>query len=71
MQGPVKSTPLAILHPSTLDYHDLVTVDLIGGQFPEGQTYLHVRYQPRHKWFYYSDMATDEVLVWKQAHTAR
>lgn len=68
MKGPVRSTPLAMLHPATLDYKDLVTVDLIGGQFPEGQTYLHVRHRPEHKWFFYPDMTTDEVLVWKQAH---
>lgn len=69
MQGPVKSSHLALLHPNTLDYeNDFVKVDLIGGQFPEGQSYLHVRHRPEHKWFYYPDMTTDEVLVWKQAH---
>eukprot|EP01050_Picozoa_sp_SAG11_P008318 SAG11_NODE_726_length_7512_cov_23.219479_4_plen_367_part_00 len=68
MTGPVKSTPLAVLHPATLEYKDFVKVDLIGGQFPEGQSYLHVRYRPEHKWFYYPDMTVDEVLVWKQAH---
>jgi len=68
MKGPVKSTPLAMLHPMTVDYQDFVTVDLIGGQFPDGQSYLHVRYHPDHRWFYYPDITTDEVLVWKQAH---
>jgi hypothetical protein len=68
MKGPVQSTPLALLHPRTLDYDDFVNVELLGGQFPDGQTYLHVRYKPEHKWFFYPDMTTDEVLVWKQAH---
>lgn len=68
MKGPVRSTPLAMLHPETLNYKDFVRVDLIGGQFPEGQSYLHVRYNDEHKWFYYPDMGTDEVLVWRQAH---
>lgn len=67
MKGPVKSTPLAMLHPMTLRYEDFVKVDLVGGQFPEGQSYLHVRHRPEHKWFYYPDMTTDEVLVWRQA----
>eukprot|EP00927_Polykrikos_kofoidii_P052174 TRINITY_DN45959_c0_g1_i1.p1 TRINITY_DN45959_c0_g1~~TRINITY_DN45959_c0_g1_i1.p1 ORF type:complete len:368 (+),score=42.89 TRINITY_DN45959_c0_g1_i1:94-1197(+) len=67
MKGPVMSTPLAMLHPMTLDYKDFVRVDLMG-QFPDGQTYLHVRYRPEHKWFYYPNMTTDEVLIWKQAH---
>eukprot|EP00929_Paragymnodinium_shiwhaense_P054330 TRINITY_DN27227_c0_g1_i8.p1 TRINITY_DN27227_c0_g1~~TRINITY_DN27227_c0_g1_i8.p1 ORF type:complete len:357 (+),score=31.89 TRINITY_DN27227_c0_g1_i8:53-1072(+) len=68
MTGPVKSTPLAMLHPRTLHYDDFVRVDLLGGQFPDGQSYLHVRYRPEHRWFYYPDMTTNEVLVWKQAH---
>jgi hypothetical protein len=68
MKGPVRSTPLAMLHPMTLEYDDFVKVDLVGGQFPEGQSYMHVRYHPGHKWYYYPDMTTDEVLVWKQAH---
>jgi len=68
MKGGVKSTPLAMIHPGTMKYEDFVRVDLLGGQFPEGQSYMHVRYNPEHKWFYYSDMNVDEVLVWKQAH---
>ena len=35
MKGPVRSTPLAMLHPETLEYDDFVKVNLIGGQFPE------------------------------------
>lgn len=68
MKGTVKSTPLAMIHPGTMAHEDFVKVDLLGGQFPEGQNYLHVRHNPEHKWFYYSDMGVDEVLVWKQAH---
>jgi len=67
MQGPVKSTALGMLHPSTLEYDDFVKVKLIGGQFPDGQEYLHVRHHPEHQWYYYPNMTTDEVLVWRQA----
>ena len=68
MKGVVQSTPLAMLHPHSMSHEDLVRVDLDSGQFPEGQSYLHVRYNSGHKWFYYPNMNVDEVLVWKQAH---
>eukprot|EP01052_Picozoa_sp_SAG31_P046779 SAG31_NODE_9081_length_1338_cov_1.680387_2_plen_95_part_00 len=37
MVGSEKSTPLAILHPMALVYKDFAKVELVGGQFPEGQ----------------------------------
>ena len=33
-----------------------------------GQMYLNLKENPKHKWYYYPNMTTDEVLVFKQAH---
>jgi len=67
MQHALKDRPLALLAPSTVDRDDLVGFDVLG-QVPGGQRYMTIKQNPKHKWYYYPDMRTDEVLVWKQSH---
>ena len=68
MQEPLQDRPLAFIDPNTVDVEkDLLGMDLLG-QFPGGQTYMNIKQNANHKWYYYPNMTTDEVLVWKQSH---
>ena len=55
--------PLAICDASSVAPDDLVRADLI---YPDrvGEIYNAV-YSPDHRWFYVSEMQTDEVLLFK------
>ena len=70
MQKPVQTSPLAFIDPATMEYSEFVKLDQTG-QFPDGQRYLLVKQSPKHKWYYYPNMTTDEVLLWRQWHVAR
>jgi hypothetical protein len=67
--GPVKSSPLALCDARSLDRADLVPSEL---RYPDrtGETYA-VAYNPRHRWFYFPEMRTDEALLIKCFDSAR
>jgi len=65
MKGPCQDKPMCVLDPRTVDPADVSSIQMFG-QIPGGQIYLGVQYNPNQVWYYYPDMTTDEVLVFKQ-----
>jgi hypothetical protein len=63
IRGPVLDRPLAICDARSVDPGDLIATDLI---YPDhvGETYS-VAFNPSHRWFYLSEMHTDEALLLK------
>jgi hypothetical protein len=63
IRGPLLDAPLAVCDARTVDPEDLVPSDLI---YPHriGETYS-VTYRPSHRWYYFSQMRPDEVLLLK------
>ena len=61
--GPVQSWPIALCDAQTLETKDFVASER---RFPDriGEIYA-VKYNPRHRWFYFPDMAREEVLFIK------
>lgn len=70
MAGPVKKTPLAVCDPSTVKVEDCVPIEMYGF-VPGGQRSLILKQNTDQKWYYYPDMTTDEVLVFRQFHYER
>ena len=70
MKGPVKAHPLCFGDPRTFRSEDLVKAR-ITGQISGGQMYLAPRYHPDQRYYYYPDMTTDEVLLFKNARFRR
>ena len=60
---PVLSWPLALADASTMDDGDLVVQER---RYPDrvGETY-RVRFNPKHRWFYFPEMRRDEALLIK------
>lgn len=60
--------PLAVLDPhSIVDIDDVVNVDLCS---PLGGAELaYFRYDPRHRWYWMSNMTPDEVVIFTQLDT--
>jgi hypothetical protein len=58
IRGPVQSTPLAVCDSRSIAQMDLVPIDL------KHEVYM-VRFSPSHRWFYFPDMETNEVLLIK------
>jgi hypothetical protein len=63
IRGPLRDSPLAMADGTTVAPDDLVASDLI---YPNrsGETYS-VKYNPNHRWFYFSEMTADEALLLK------
>ncbi|MFO1109624.1 MAG: CmcJ/NvfI family oxidoreductase [Bradyrhizobium sp.] len=63
IRGPLRDTPLAMCDGQTVASDDLVASDLI---YPDrnGETYA-VKYNPRHRWFYFPEMTPDEAILLK------
>jgi hypothetical protein len=63
INGPVASTPLAVCDARSIHPDDLVPTDLI---YPDriGEVYS-VRFNPAHRWYFYSGMRRDEALLIK------
>jgi hypothetical protein len=63
IRGPVRDAPLALCDVTSVAADDLVASDLI---YPNrnGETYS-VKYNPEHRWFYFSGMTADEALFLK------
>jgi hypothetical protein len=66
--GPLRDCPLAICDASSVDERDLVAADLL---YPNrtGQIY-YVTFNPAHRWYYASEMRTDEAWIFKNYDTA-
>jgi hypothetical protein len=69
IRGPVLDHPLATADGGSLAPPDLVATDLL---YPErtGETYS-VTFNPAHRWYYWSGMQPDEVLLLKCYDSAR
>jgi hypothetical protein len=65
---PLRDCPLAICDAASVDERDLLAADLL---YPDrtGQIY-YVKYNPAHRWYYASDMRTDEAWIFKNCDTA-
>jgi hypothetical protein len=63
IRGPVKDAPLAVCDARSVAPRDLVPSDLVYAH-RTGETYS-VTYNPAHRWFYLSDMGTEEALLIK------
>jgi len=67
LNGPVLTTPLAVLDARSLRRNDLVEADVV---FPhhcdEG---YEVRYNADHRWFYKSNMAGNNAIMFKMFDT--
>ena len=60
---PIESNPLAVADAQTLDEQDLLVAER---RYPGrvGQTY-RLKYNPKHRWYYFPRMRRDEALVFK------
>jgi hypothetical protein len=60
---PIQANPLAIADASSVEPDDLLIAER---RYPNrvGQTY-RLKYNPRHRWFYFPRMRRDEALVFK------
>jgi hypothetical protein len=63
IRGPLRDAPLAVCDAQSVEPDDLVPSDLV---YPHrvGETYS-VTYRPSHRWFYFREMRSDEVLLLK------
>ena len=67
MKDPVQANPLCIADPRTFRSEDLIKTEMTG-QISGGQMYLAARHHPDQRYYYYPDMTTDEVLLFRNAH---
>ena len=60
---PIQSNPLAIADGKSVEMEDLIVAER---RYPHrvGQTY-RLKYNPKHRWFYFPEMRRDEALVFK------
>jgi hypothetical protein len=58
IQGPVRSTPLAVCDARSIERKDFVPADL------KHEVFM-VAHSDSHRWFYFARMQTDEVLLIK------
>jgi hypothetical protein len=63
IRGPLLDAPLAVCDAQSVDPQDLIPSDLIYRD-RIGETYS-VTYRPSHRWYYFSKMNADEVLLLK------
>src|ERR1700675_4717306 len=61
IRGPVLDSPLALCDARSFTDDDLIASDLVYNHV-RGET-SRVEYNPRHRWYYFSEMQTDEVLL--------
>jgi len=66
--GPVLDAPLAVCDARSVAASDLVAAEV---RYPSrsGEIYL-LTHSPRHRWYYYPAMDTDEALIFKQYDSA-
>ena len=60
---PIRSNPLAVADARSVDPQDLLVAER---RYPHrvGQTY-RVKYNPKHRWFYFPEMRREEAIVFK------
>jgi hypothetical protein len=63
IRGPVRDMPLAVADAASIEFDELIASDLIYRD-RIGETY-GVSFSPRHRWFYFPEMTTDEALLIK------
>ena len=61
IRGPVLDSPLALCDAQTFADDDLIASDLVYSHV-RGET-SRVEYNPRHRWYYFSEMQPDEALL--------
>jgi hypothetical protein len=61
IRGPVLDSPLALCDARSFTDGDLIASDLVYAHV-RGET-SRVAYNPAHRWYYFSEMQTDEVLL--------
>jgi hypothetical protein len=61
IRGPVLDSPLALCDARTFTDDDLIASDLVYAHV-RGET-SRVEYKPSHRWYYFSDMKSDEALL--------
>jgi hypothetical protein len=61
IRGPVLDSPLALCDARSFTDRDLIASDLV---YPHvrGET-SRVEYRPKHRWYYFSEQRTDEVIL--------
>lgn len=68
LSGPPQDVPLAVADGRSLRREDLVSADtILGAEYTYAQSfeYTMCRFNPEHRWYYFSAMTPDEVLVFK------
>jgi hypothetical protein len=61
LRGPVLDSPLALCDARSFSDDDLIASDLVYAHV-RGET-SRVEYKPTHRWYYFSEMHTDEALL--------
>ncbi len=61
VRGPVLDSPLALCDARSFSDDDLIASDLVYAHV-RGET-SRVEYKPTHRWYYFSEMQTDEALL--------
>lgn len=61
IRGPVLDSPLALCDAQSFGDEDLIASDLVYDHV-RGET-SRVEYKPTHRWYYFSEMKTDEALL--------
>jgi hypothetical protein len=67
--SPIRSNPLAMADARSVAPDDLLVAER---RYPNrvGQTY-RLKFNPRHRWFYFPEMRRDEAIVFKVYDSAR
>lgn len=72
--APPQDVPLAVCDARSVSEDDLVAADALfdkDGQIRWSFEALLLRYNPAHRWYFFSDMTREEVLVFKRHDTDR
>jgi hypothetical protein len=62
---PPQDVPLALCDQRTLDERDWVVGRTVEPSFPDGVPYVSSVFNAAQQWYYFSDVRTDEVIVFK------
>ena len=68
LSGPPQDVPLTVCDGRSVQLKDMVTADtILGGDYGRDQSfeYSMCRFNPDHRWLYFSNMRPDEMLVFK------
>jgi len=68
LSDPPQDVPLAVADGRSVRQADMVTADtVLGEEYAHAQAfeYSMCRYNPEHRWYYFSNLGRDEVIVFK------